>query len=341
MEVTIKDIAKMAGVSISTVSRAMNNTFDVGADTRERILQLVEAHGYRPNNVARGLVTQRLYTIGLIIPDISNPFFSEIAVGVEKRARELGYTVIFCNSDNDPEIERELIKTLRRKMVDGLIAALSRENVGELASMEAANFPLVQLDRSLPSAKTVAVLVDNTLSAYNATKHLLELGHRTLAHFTGNLQTQSATDRKQGFLKAVGEYQLSENAVTILEGDFSVESGIRLFNQLLKQKSRPSAIFAASDLQAVGVISAADDAGIAIPGTISLIGHDDIPIAALVRPRLTTMAQPKYKLGEIAVDLLVGQLADSVDRPVQNCVLTTELVVRQSTAAVGAGNRHQ
>jgi len=338
MGVTIKDIAKMAGVSISTVSRAMNNTFDIGTETRARILRLVEEQGYRPNNIARGLVTQKLYTIGLIIPDISNPFFSEIAVGVEKRARELGYTVIFCNSDNDPEIERDSIKILRGKMVDGLIAALSRENFSELASMEAANFPLVQLDRSLPSAKTVAVLVDNTLSAYNATKYLLELGHRTLAHFTGNLHTQSANDRKQGFLNAVAEYRLPEKAVTILEGNFSVESGMRLFNQLLKLENRPTAIFAASDLQAVGVIAAADEAGITIPGEISLIGHDDIPIAALVRPRLTTMAQPKYKLGEIAVNLLVGQLINGVNQPVMNRVLTTDLVVRQSTAAPGAFN---
>ncbi|MFA6075758.1 MAG: LacI family DNA-binding transcriptional regulator [Negativicutes bacterium] len=331
MGVTIKDIAKLAGVSVSTVSRAMNDTFDVGADTRKRIMQLVEEQGYRPNNMARGLVTQKLYTIGLIVPDISNPFFSEIAVGVEKRARALGYSVIFCNSDNDPEIERESIAMLRGKMVDGLIASLSRESFAELANIEAAGFPLVQLDRSIESTKTASVLVDNQTSGYIATKHLLELGHRRLIHFSGNHATQSAHDRKKGFEKAVREYGLSDNEFAIFEGNFTVESGIRLFGQLLKIDNRPTAIFAASDLQAVGAIAAAFDAGVAIPEEISIIGHDDVPIASLVRPRLTTMAQPKYKLGEIAVNLLVRRLIDGSAQPPENHVLQTELVVRQST----------
>lgn len=334
MGITIKNIARLAGVSVSTVSRAMNNTFDVGAETRERILRLAAEHGYRANSVARGLVTQKLYTIGLIVPDISNPFFSEIAVGVERRARALGYNVIFCNSGNDPDMERESIAMLRGKMVDGLIASLSRENVAELASIEAAGFPLVQLDRSLPSAKTAAVLVDNRASGYFATKHLLDLGHRRIAHFTGNLATQSANDRLRGFMQAVQEYDLNSDEYLICEGTFSVESGSQLFNQLLERGQRPSAIFAASDLQALGVISAAFDAGIIVPDELSVIGHDDIPLAALVRPRLTTMAQPKDKLGEISVNLLVEKLIDrpESEQPPENHVLQTELVIRQSTA---------
>ncbi|AZR73753.1 LacI family transcriptional regulator [Anoxybacter fermentans] len=331
MSVTIKDIAKEANVSTTTVSRVLNNKPDVSDKTKKKVLEVINKLGYNPNGIARGLVLQKTYTIGLIIPDICNPFFPEVARGIQDKARQLGYSVIFYNTDNNKQREKEAIDLLKSKQVDGIILSLSMSNKEELDKLEEENFPVVQIDRKIPGSIFPTVTIDNILSAYNATKYLIELGHKYLAHITGNLGTKTGQDRLEGFKQALKEFNLDYKDEYILEGDYSKESGYKQMKTLLTQKKRPTAVFAANDLMAIGAYEAIFDYGLKIPEDISIIGHDDIDIASIIRPGLTTMTQPKYKLGQIAAEMLIKRIEGLESDNQQEVVLNTELIVRDST----------
>ena len=339
MGITIKDIAVKANVAVSTVSRALNNKFDVNPKTREKILKIMDECGYTPNGVARGLVMQKLFTLGLIIPDISNPFFAEIAVGIENRAKELGYSVIFCNTNNNFQSEKDSIKLMRNRMVDGVIVSLSKNCKIELEALKRINFPVVQIDRKISNIDCSGVFIDNRKSAYNATKYLIELGHRKIAHFTGNLNTQTGIDRLEGFKNAIKDDGISEKDVLIIVGKYNTDSGKESMREILKAKNMPTAIFAASDLQAVGALYTAGKAGLSVPEDLSIIGHDDIDISYLINPNLTTMEQPKKQLGTLAVDLLIKKIKNRSKNVEQashvfkekDIILGTNLVIREST----------
>ena len=334
MGITIKDIAVQANVAVSTVSRALNDKFDINPKTRERILRIIKESGYNPNNIARGLVMQKVFTIGLIIPDISNPFFAEVAVGIETRAKELGYSVIFCNTNNDFIGEKAALTIMKGKMVDGLIVSLSNQAKKEVESFRETNLPIVQIDRKITSVEYPGVFVDNINSAYTATKYLIDLGHKKIIHFTGDLNSQTGIDRLEGFKKALKEACISKHDTMVLEGIYSVDSGKASMRQLLKLEYKPTALFAASDLQAAGALYVASHAGINVPGDLSIIGHDDIDLSYLLNPNLTTMEQPKKQLGELAVDLLIKKIGQKSSDKLANekdIVLNTNLVIREST----------
>lgn len=326
--VTIKDIAVEAGVSVSTVSRILNNKPDVSAKTRQNVKQVIDKLNYNPNNIARGLVLRKTYTIGLIIPDISNPFFPEVARGVEDNAKEFGYSVIFCNTDNDKQREKEAIKLLRSKQVDGIILSLSVSNKNRLDKLSEEGFPTVQIDRKVPGSSLPAVTIDNVLSAYNATKHLVGSGHSRLAHITGNLETTTGCDRLEGFQQVLRAYNLPQRKVWIREGDYSKKSGYEQMKYMLSQQERPTAVFAANDLMAIGAYAAAFDSGLRIPEDISIVGHDDIDVSSIIRPELTTISQPKYELGQKAFEVLLNVIEGSNNE--QDTVLPTELILRKS-----------
>jgi LacI family transcriptional regulator len=334
MGITIKDIAVKANVAVSTVSRALNDKFDINPKTKERILKIIKDSGYNPNNIARGLVMQKVFTIGLIIPDISNPFFAEVAVGVETRAKKLGYSVIFCNTNNDLIGEKAALTIMKGRMVDGLIVSLSNESKNEVESFRETNLPIVQIDRKITGVEYPGVFVDNIKSAYNATKYLIDLGHKKITHFAGDLQTQTGIDRLEGFKKAVKEACIREQDTMVIEGKYSVDSGKESMRELLKLEYKPTALFAASDLQAAGALYVASRAEINVPEDLSIIGHDDIDLSYLVNPNLTTMEQPKKQLGKLAVDLLLKTIGNkSSDRIIneKDIVLNTKLVIREST----------
>ncbi|HJO93032.1 MAG TPA: LacI family DNA-binding transcriptional regulator [Victivallales bacterium] len=337
MSKTIKDIANLANVSVSTVSRVLNNKFDVSSKTREKILKLMDEHGYKPNSIARGLVSHKTFTVGLIIPDISNPFFAELACSIENRAKNFGYSVIFYNTDNENQREKDAVKLMQSKMVDGVIVSFSRDGKEDLEELNTI-LPTVQIDRKIHGIECSGVFIDNKISAYNATKYLIKLGHQKIVHFTGNLKTLTGIDRLEGFKNAVNDAGISDKNILIIDGRYSVDSGKETMKKLLESHFKPTAVFAASDLQAAGALYIAGHSGIKVPGELSIIGHDDIDLSYLVNPNLTTMAQPKRQLGELAMDLLINKIENKASKIIsddnKDIVLNTKLVIRESTGRV-------
>ncbi len=328
--VTIQDVARKANVSITTVSRVINDKPDVSKETKERINKIIKEMGYKPNSVARGLVLRKTNTLGLLIPDISNPFFPEVARGIEDFAKNNGFSVIFCNTDNKKSEEKKAINLLRSKQVDGIILSLSFKNKEELEKLRKENFPVVQIDREIPDINYPIVKIDNIKSGYKATRYLIESGHTKIAHITGNTDTKTGQDRLEGYKKALEEFDIEINEKWILKGDYSKDSGYREIKRLLKQDEPPTAIFIANDLMAIGTYEALMEKNIKIPDELSIIGHDDIDIASIVNPKLTTLSQPKYKLGQLAAKILISRIEKQ--KFPENCksILESELIIRNS-----------
>ena len=331
--VTIKDIAKKAGVSPTTVSRVLNNKPDVSDETKKRIQQVIDELNYNPNGIARGLVLDKTHTLGLVIPDISNPFFPEVAKGIEDKAKEAGYSVIFCNTDNHTQGEKEAIELMKSKQVDGMIVslAINDQNKEELDELAAQDFPVVQIDRKIPESGFPAVVIDNQAAAYKATKYLIDLGHQKIAHISGDLEVKPAQDRLAGFKSALQEAGLSCKEELIREGDYSSQSGYREMKELLDLSEQPTAVFIANDLMALGAYEAVFEAGLKLPEDISIVGYDDIEVASVIRPALTTISQPEYQLGVEAAKLLINNLESNEQLEQEDRILAAELVERNSS----------
>ena len=329
MAVTIKDIAEAAEVSITTVSRVLNDKPDVSSPTRRKVIKKINELGYKPNSIARGLALQKTNTLGLIIPDISNPFFPDIARGVEDTANKKGYSVIFCNTDNKEKKEKEAIELMKEKQVDGILLSLSKSNKNELKNLRNIEYPIVQIDRKIPDINYPSIIIDNVQSAYNATQYLIKNNHRKIAHITGDLKTITGSKRLKGFKKAMTEYNLDLKKKYIKQGDYSKESGYKNMIKLLKTNNPPSAVFIANDLMAVGAYQAVFELNLSIPKEISIIGHDNIDFAKLVNPSLSTMNQPKYKLGSKAVNLLIKEIENN-SLSNEEIILPTKLINRNS-----------
>ncbi len=335
MGITIKDVAQKAKVSVATVSRVLNNKPDVSNETKEKIINLIDKLGYNPNSMARGLVLQKTYTIGLVIPDICNPFFPDIARAVEDTARKMGYTVIFYNTDNHEDEEKKAVEVLMARQVDGLIVSLSineanKQIIGELKKKD---FPLVQIDRKIFETNYTSITIDNMLSAYKATSHLIDLGHTRIVHITGDMHTQTGQERLEGYKKALKDNEIVVRNDYILQGDYNQKYSQEALRKLIKSSIRPTAIFAAYDLMAVGTYKLIRDCGLTIPGDISIVGHDNIELASLVTPSLTTMSQPKYQMGQLATKFLVKEIEGKVFNK-GDFVLDTEIIKRKSTKSI-------
>lgn len=330
MKVTIKDIAREAGVSVTTVSRVLNNKVDVSEKTREKILKIIDKLKYNPNSVARGLVMNKTYTIGLIIPDISNAFFSESARAIEDQLREYGYSVIFCNTDNHKKREKESIDLLKSKQVDGIIGSFSYDSRDEILTLEKGGFPLVQIDRLVEGSKVPSVIIDNTSSAYIATEYLIKKGHKKIAHITGDLNTNTGSCRAEGFKNALKDNCINLRKEFLTEGDFSQESGYLAMQKILEKKDTVTAVFAGNDMMALGAYKAIYEIGLKIPENISIVGHDDFTLASLVRPGLTTMHQPVYKIGKLAAKVLIDIINENKRPSHSEIVISTELIERVS-----------
>ena len=329
MAITIKDIAEEADVSVTTVSRVLNDKPNVNPNTRKKVLKKINELGYKPNSIARGLALQKTNTLGLIIPDISNPFFPDIARGVEDMANKKGYSVIFCNTDNKDKKEKEAIELMKEKQVDGILVSLSKSNKNELNNLRNIEYPVVQIDRKILEINYPSITIDNVKSAYDATKHLIEYDHTKIAHITGDLGTITGSNRLKGFKKAISESNLPIYKSYIKKGNYSKKSGYKNMLELLKSDNPPSAVFIANDLMAVGAYQAVFELNLSIPEDISIIGHDNIDFTKLVNPTLSTMAQPKYKLGSKAVNLLIEEI-ESNNISNEEIILTTEFINRNS-----------
>jgi LacI family transcriptional regulator len=338
---TIADVARAAGVSKSTVSRVLNgNTDYVRSDTLERVAHTIAEMGYRPNAVARSLVSKRTHTAGLLISDVGNPFYSEVIRGVEDIALAHGYDVFLCNTSYDLARGMTFVRSLADKQVDGVLimsSSMSDELVLELAKHQV---PVVVLDWQLSAVEGIvgAIAVDFTKGISAAAAHLVDLGHRRLAHVSGPLHLRTSGLRRDPFLAALAERGIDPAQVIVVEGNLRIDGGRRALAELLAIPNRPTAVFAANDLMAIGIAWAARDHGLRVPEDLSVIGLDDIQLAAELTPPLTTVALPRYELGSLAMGMLLDLLEGShvpQAEPICQSQVETHLVVRQSTARTG------
>ncbi|MHB0868095.1 MAG: LacI family DNA-binding transcriptional regulator [Chloroflexota bacterium] len=327
----IQDVAARAGVSIATVSRVLNDTgYPMRPETRRRVLEAIDALDFRPSPLARGLLGKPTSTIGLIIPDISNPYYPLLSRGVEDVASEHGYTVIFCNTDRNLAKLRSYLEVLREKQTDGIIfAGGGIEAEGEPLTPDEIGDRVVLIGRHrwpFPS-----VQIDNSRAAYEATSHLIDLGHRRIAYLGGPSALTSARDRMKGYRRAMVELAGGLEETLIREGDFGFESGYQATLSVLSLPAgqRPTGLFAANDQMALGALAAAHDLGTRVPEELAVVGFDDIPAGRYGRPSLTTVALPTYEMGAAAARLLLQLLARESTE--ETLCLPTQLVVRQSS----------
>lgn len=334
MKVTIKDIAKIAGVSTATISKVLNKKDkDISEPTRQKILNIAKEYNYIPNTMARSLVTQKTKTIGLIIPDITNPFFPEIARGAEDKASEVGYNIIFCNTDDNLEKEEKYINMLMEKMVDGIIFTQSAKRKEELKNLKLRSLPIISIDRDMKYEEIKGkVLVDNFKGAYDGVKHLLERGSRKIIFITGALNTNTSIERLEGYKKALESFEIPFDENYVLEGKYRSEWGFEAVQMLFEKNVEFDAVFCGNDLIALSVMKALKDAGKSIPKDVKVLGFDDIYMAKLAEPELSTVRQPNYKMGYKAVELLIDIIENpsKKDRE-EKIILETELIIRKST----------
>jgi LacI family transcriptional regulator len=331
--VTMRDVAERAGVSVTTVSHVINQSRPVSDELRSRVLEAMHELGYQPNTLARSLRRGKTHTIGIIIPDSANPFFAEVARGIEDTSFEHGYSVILCNTDNDLERESLYTGVLVEKQVDGILfvaAGLSTENIQALQNR---GMPLVIVDRQVSGVEVDSVLTDNHQGGLLATRHLIELGHTRIGCIVGPSDLTPSAARITGYQQALSEAAIPFDETLIIKGDFQYESGFDAANQLLSMPNPPSAIFAFNDLMAVGALSNALERGLVVPEDLSLLGFDDVRPALYANPPLTTVRQPKHEIGVLATQMLLERMLDPT-LPPRTRVLETNLTLRQSTAPI-------
>jgi LacI family transcriptional regulator len=334
-KITIKDIARLANVSHTTVSRALNNQSRIRTDTKEKILSLARELNYQPNFIARSLVMKRTKTLGLIITTIVNPFYNELAQGMEATAIGLGYNIILCCSRSDLATEKHYIDMLRSKGVDGIIltsAHMKDPNVGRLAEDE---FPIILVNRrttlSLVKEKVDYVGVDNELGGFLAVEHLIKLGHQRIGMIGGSSDSSVGFERLEGGKKALASYGLDIPEAYIFEGDFLKESGYRGGKWFLRMPDSPTAIFATNDYMALGAYQAILEEGSKIPDDIALIGFNDIEFSSIKGIELTTIGQKKFEMGALAVRTLVEKIEGGAIKPsTKEILLKPELLIRKT-----------
>lgn len=326
---TIEDVARAAGVSIATVSRVINDVpHRVGAVTRRRVLRAVRDLDFRPNALARSLHRGRTRTIGLILPDISNPYYAEITRGIEATGRSHGYALFICNTDRQPEAMAHHIQLCREHRVDGVIVAGGGTwGRAHLAGLAAHGMAAVLIGRH--GVQLPGVRVDNVKGAYLAGQHLIRAGHRRIAIIAGPAASTTGADRLAGYRRALRDHDILLPARFVREGDLRPASGARAALALLRRRPRPTAILAANDQMAIGAMGAAQGVGLAVPGDVSVVGFDNIELASHVTPPLTTMALPLARIGAAAMEIMLRQLAEP--KHAEEVWFVPELVVRNSS----------
>lgn len=335
-KMTIKDIARLSSVSITTVSKIINGKdHDISEATILRVKQVMTENRYVPNKLAGSLVTKTTKTIGLVIPDITNPFFPELVRGAEDKANEAGYSLFFCNSDDQPEKENRYIQGLTEKMVDGIIFTAASSDSGRTEAFKNITSPVVLVDRVVELDEVKAsIIVDNVSGAYEATKHLIELGHKNILHITGPKKGKICQERWQGYKNALSDAGLEDRDEFVFNGQFKIEWGFQAMASADVQGFDYTAVFCGNDLIALGVMKYLKEQGKKIPEDCSVVGFDDIQIASHVDPPLTTVRQPKYQMGYQAVETMIGLLSGDLEAlENKTIVLMAELVVRGSCSS--------
>jgi len=334
---TIQDVAKLAGVAPITVSRVLNHSGYASEETRARVESAVATLGYVPNTLARGLRSKRTNTLALVMTDITNPFFTLIARGVEDQASNSGYTVIYCNTDESETEEEKYLNILVQKQVDGILLVPARSNSQSIKFLNANEIPFVLIDRSVPDRQTDLVHCNSEEGAYRLIRHLIELGHQRIVALTGPREVSTAQERLAGYEKAMNEAGLNDFRHAYY-GSFTQDSGYKLTKQVLAREPRPTAIFGANNFISIGVLKALRDAGLRVPEDVSVVGFDDLPDSMIVDPFLTVAAQPAYEMGKQATELLSKRISGQLAEFGHELVLPTEIIIRRSSGPPRAGS---
>lgn len=329
--ITIADVAKRAGVSKMTVSRVINDSGYISKETRERVEHAIQELGYIPNALARSLRFKQTRTIGLIVTDITNPFFTTLARGVEDTASEQDFSVIFCNTDESLDEEARYVNVLMQKQIDGLLLVPAGGSLESIDFLRGHKLPFVLLDRRIPNIKADVVYSNHEQGAYELTQHLIELGHERIALLSGPAEVTSASDRVAGYRRALTEAGMGQHVTPVYYSPFTREGGYEAARQALAATPQPTALFAANNFIAVGALRALRDAGLKIVDDISIVTFDDLAESFIVEPFMTMIKQPAYDIGQQATSLLLDKLEGKGPETPQEIVLPTELVLRTSS----------
>ncbi len=334
---TLLDVARRAGVSPMTVSRVVNGSAKVSPRLRARVEQALAETGYMPNTLARSLRAKRTDTIALLLPDMTNPFFTTLAHGVEAAAREAGITMILANSDERPDEEQRLVQMLLQRQVDGLLVAPAGSGAEAIELCRERGVHLVIVDRRPQGGEADVVRADSVGGALALGRLLVGLGHRDMAILAGPATVPIAVDRVDGFRQAVVD-EAGLPAPLVLHGKFSIDSGHEMASAAMQAVPRPTAVFAGNNFIAIGATHAFDELGIRVPEDVAVVAFDDLPEAMVLFPFLTVAAQPAFDMGRESVAMLLDRLANP-GRPPREVVLPVELVVRRSSGGpVTAGS---
>ncbi|PAB60498.1 LacI family DNA-binding transcriptional regulator [Anaeromicrobium sediminis] len=327
-KVTIKDIAKYAKVSTATVSNVVNGkTGKISEETRIKVLKVIEKHNYIPNRIASSLVTKKTKTLGLIIPDISNPFFPEIARGAEDKANKAGYNVIVCNTDNSVKKEEEYLSMLKEKMIEGIIMTASENKEDNTDFYKKISLPIVLVDRDLNIDNVRGrILVDNFMGAYKGVSHMINRGYKKIVMISSSTKDNTSSRRIAGYEKALEDHKIDFKVV--LEGVYSLEWGKEAIKKIIDSNIEFDGVFCGNDLIAIGAMDVLKDNKMGIPKDVGILGFDDIYLGEITSPKLTTIKQPNYMMGYKAAEILI----DSIERneKYKEIILDTEIVIRES-----------
>jgi len=334
---SIDDIAKYAGVAKSTVSRIISGKGQFSEKTKAKVLEAARKLNYRPSSIARSLKSKTTKAIGLMLPNITDPFYPEIIRGVEDVASQNGYIIVLCDTNESKKKESMYFEIFENRWIDGVIyTGITGEPEEEkhIYATLKKRLPIVFIDREVEGHFACTVMIDNERAAFNATRYLLGLGHRKIGFIKGEKgkkEIRIFTQRFEGYKKALFEHKVEFDPELIVEGDLTMEGGALATKKLLDKDKYLTAIFASNDLMAIGAMREVQKRGLQVPEDISIIGFDDIPLSSLISPSLTTISQPKYEIGAEAAKLLL-KMINSPEAPKSKIILDTKLVVRESTA---------
>ncbi|MBS0447928.1 MAG: LacI family DNA-binding transcriptional regulator [Proteobacteria bacterium] len=322
----------MAEVSVTTVSHVLNETRRVSDDAKARVQQAVRALGYVPSAVARSLKHRSTRTLGMLVPNSSNPYFAEIIKSVERQCYAEGYNLVLCNSEDDTERQADHLRMLAERRIDGLVLVASGEDAHVSEALAELRLPVVLVDREIDGvADADLVEADHASGGELATRHLLELGHERIVCIGGPEALRPSLQREAGWRRALAAAGVAAGRADLIRGDFTPQGGYAALHRLLDRKRRPSALFVCNDMMAIGALHAAHEAGIAVPRQLSVVGFDDIDLAAYTMPPLTTVAQPKDAIGTGTTKLLLERIRGTRSKA-RRLILQPELRVRSSSA---------
>ncbi len=329
---SIKDIAHLAHVSHSTVSRALQNSPLVNPETAEKIRRIAHESGYRASAVARGLVTRRTLTIGLVVTTVADPFACEVVSGIEHAANDLGYSVFLADSDADPEREKKVVQSFAERRVDGILVTSSRVGALYLPLLSEMMVPIVLVNNQHPGPFVHSVTIENVEGSRDAARHLISLGHRRIAYLGDQFGYQSDTERFAGYRQALDSAAVPFHPELIVHGDGKPEAAGAAMEKLLSLQAPPTAVFCYNDMSALGAMRTIRARGLRVPEDISIVGFDDIFVSSYMQPPLTTVRQPMRQMGILAMESLARLM--SGEGSAIRIKVGAELIVRESTAAV-------